>query len=86
MSANPLVVAPADTLVEVAQRMRERDTGSAAVADSGRLVGILTSRDVLRAFAARAHPGRSFVREWMTAEPVAVCAAPLFVAAVPFLS
>jgi hypothetical protein len=36
--------------------MRERDRGSAAVADHGRLIGILTSRDLLRAFAGRARP------------------------------
>ena len=52
MSADPLVVAPEDTLGEVAERMRERDVGSALVADYGRLIGILTSRDLLRALAA----------------------------------
>lgn len=72
MSTDPLVVAPEDTLGEVAERMRDRDTGSAAVADYGRLIGILTSRDLLRAFAARVHPSEARVREWMTAEPVAV--------------
>jgi CBS domain-containing protein len=72
MSADPLVVAPEDTLGEVAEKMRVRDTGSAAVADYGRLIGIMTSRDLLRAFAARVHPSEARVRDWMTAEPVAV--------------
>ena len=72
MSTDPLVVAPEDTLGEVAERMRDRDTGSAAVADYGRLIGILTSRDLLRAFAARVHPGEARVREWMTSEPLAI--------------
>lgn len=72
MSTDPLVVAPEDTLGEVAERMRSRDTGSAAVAHYGRLIGILTSRDLLRAFAFRVHPSEARVREWMTAEPVAV--------------
>jgi CBS domain-containing protein len=72
MSTEPLVVAPEDTLGEVAERMRERDIGSAVVSDYGRLIGILTSRDLLRAFAARVHPSEGRVREWMTAEPVAV--------------
>jgi sulfide:quinone oxidoreductase len=74
MTADPLVVAPEDTLGEVAEKMRERDSGSAAVAIDGRLIGILTSRDLLRAFAGRAHPSEARVREWMTAEPVAVAA------------
>ena len=74
MSADLLVVAPEDTLGEVSEKMRDLETGSAAVADYGRLIGILTSRDLLRAFAARVHPSEARVREWMTAEPVAVSA------------
>jgi CBS domain-containing protein len=70
--ADALVVAPGDTLGEVAERMRDLDVGSASVAEADRLVGILTGRDLLRAFAARADPAEARVREWMTAEPVAV--------------
>ena len=66
------VVGPEETLGEVAEKMRERDVGSAAVSDYGRLVGILTARDLLRAFGARAHPSEARVREWMTAEPVSL--------------
>ncbi len=72
MSSDLLVVSPEDILGEVAQTMRDRDTGSAAVALDERLIGILTSRDLLRAFAARVHPSQARVREWMTAEPIAV--------------
>jgi sulfide:quinone oxidoreductase len=66
----PLVVAPEDTLGEVAERMRAADVGAAAVAEFGHLIGILTARDMLHAFAARAHPSEARVRPWMTAEPV----------------
>jgi len=72
MSTDPLVVAPEDTLGEVAEKMRDRDVGSAVVADYGRLIGIITSRDLLRAFAGRVHSSEARVREWMTAEPVTV--------------
>jgi sulfide:quinone oxidoreductase len=72
MSADPLLVAPEDTLGEIAERMRERDLGSALVADCGRLIGILTSRDLLRALAGRVHSSEARAREWMTAEPIAV--------------
>jgi sulfide:quinone oxidoreductase len=72
MSVEPLVVAPEDTLGEIAEKMRARDVGSAAVADYGRLIGILTSRDLLHAFAGRVHPSEAQAREWMTAEPVTV--------------
>ena len=72
MKADPLIVAPEDTLGEIAERLRERDAGSALVCDYGRLVGILTSRDLLRAYAGRVHPSEGRAREWMTAEPVTV--------------
>jgi sulfide:quinone oxidoreductase len=74
MAADALVVAPEDTLGEVAELMRERDVGSALVAEYGRLVGILTSRDLLNALAARMHSSEARVRQWMTAEPIAVSA------------
>jgi sulfide:quinone oxidoreductase len=74
MSTELLLVAPEDTLGEVAEKLRERDAGSALVADYGRLIGILTSRDLLRAFAGRVHPSEARVREWMTAEPISVLA------------
>ena len=74
MSADALVVAPEDTLGEVAELMRERDVGSALVAEYGRLIGILTSRDLLNALAARVHSSEARVRQWMTADPIAVSA------------
>jgi sulfide:quinone oxidoreductase len=86
MSREPLVVAPEDTLGEVAEKMRERDLGSALVADYGRLIGILTSRDLLRAFAGRVHPSEARVREWMTAEPITVPAATPIDAAVTLMT
>jgi CBS domain-containing protein len=86
MSTDPLLVAPEDTLGEVAEKMRASDTGSALVSDYGRLIGILTSRDLLRAFAGRVHPSEARVREWMTAEPVTVSAATPIEAAVTLMT
>ena len=74
MSSDLLVVAPEDTLGEAAERMREHEVSSAMVADYGRLIGIVTSRDLVRAYAARVHPSEGRVREWMTAEPITVSA------------
>ena len=67
-----LVVSPEDTLGEVAEKLRELDVGSTLVADYGRVIGILTSRDLMRAFAGRVHPSEARAREWMTADPVTV--------------
>jgi sulfide:quinone oxidoreductase len=75
MSSDPVVVAPEDTLAEVAEQMRAHDVGSAVVADYGRLIGMTTSRDLVGAVAGRVHPSEARVREWMTAEPVATTAA-----------
>jgi sulfide:quinone oxidoreductase len=72
MTAHPLVVAPEDTLGEVAERMSELDVSSALAADHGRLIGILTARDLVRALAGRTHSSQARVRQWMTAEPIAV--------------
>jgi sulfide:quinone oxidoreductase len=72
MSTEPLVVGPDDTLGELAERMDDRDVGSALVVDYGRLIGIMTRRDLLRAMAQRVHPSDARVREWMTADPVTV--------------
>ena len=72
MRADVLVVSPEDTLGEVAEHMRDRDVGSALVTEYGRLVGILTSRDLLRALAGRVHSSEARVRQWMSGEPIAV--------------
>jgi CBS domain-containing protein len=70
MSRNLLAVAPEDTLGEAAERMTEEGVGSAVVLDAGRLIGILTERDVLRAAAGRVHSSDARVREWMTSDPI----------------
>jgi CBS domain-containing protein len=63
-------VAPEDTLGEAAERMAEDGVGSAIVVDGGRLIGILTERDLLGAVAGRVHTSEARVREWMTVDPV----------------
>jgi len=70
MHPDPLAAAPEDTIGELAERMRERDAGSALVLEFGRLVGIITTRDLLRALAARMHSSEARVRQWMTAAPL----------------
>jgi CBS domain-containing protein len=70
VSPNFLTVAPEDTLGEVAERMTAQNTGAVVVRDFGRLIGILTERDMLRAMAARVHTSDARVRQWMTLDPV----------------
>lgn len=56
------------TLTEAAEAMLEQHIGSIGVVEEGKLVGILTDRDLLRAVAARADGGTR-VGEWMTPDP-----------------
>jgi CBS domain-containing protein len=42
------------------------------VKDFGRLIGILSERDMLKAMAGRVHTSESRVREWMTPDPICV--------------
>jgi CBS domain-containing protein len=70
MSRDVVNVAPEDTLGEAAERMAEAGVGSSVVLDGGRLIGILTERDLLKAVAGRVHTSEARVREWMTADPV----------------
>jgi CBS domain-containing protein len=72
MSRDVLGVSPEDTLGEAAERMAGAGVGSVVVLDHGRLVGILTDRDLLHAVAGRVHSSEARVREWMTPDPITV--------------
>ena len=63
-------VAPEDTLGEVAERMTAKNVGAVVVKDFGKLIGILTERDLLKAMAARVHTSEARVRQWMTGDPI----------------
>jgi CBS domain-containing protein len=67
MAQDVLGVEPATSLVEAATRMHDRRVGAVVVLDAGRLVGILTERDVLRAVATGGTAGT--VSEAMTSAP-----------------
>ena len=70
MTGAIVAVAPEDTLGEAAERMADEGVGSAVVLDGGRLIGILTERDLLQAVAGRVHTSEARVREWMTGDPI----------------
>jgi CBS domain-containing protein len=70
MRSEFIEVAPEDTLGEVADRMNALNVGAVVVKDFGRLIGILTERDLLKAMAARVHSSEARVRQWMTENPI----------------
>jgi citrate synthase len=57
------------TLAEAAVRMHEAGTGSVIMTERGKVSGILTERDLLRAAAAAAEPTAEPASLWMTANP-----------------
>jgi CBS domain-containing protein len=67
-----ITVAPEDTLGEVARKMVDKSMGAVIVKDYGRLIGILTERDMLGAMAARVHTSEARVRQWMTPDPITI--------------
>ena|SRR5256885_11506520 len=68
MSRNLLSVEPGETITEAARRMVERNLGAVLVLDGGRLVGIMTERDLMRAVARGLHRD-AVVAEYMTKDP-----------------
>ena len=50
--------------------MTAKNVGAVVVKDFGRLIGILTERDLLKAMAARVHTSEARVRQWMTEDPI----------------
>lgn len=63
------VCGPDVPLAGAAAVMLEQSIGSLGVVEEGRLVGILTDRDVLRAMAAGVDGTAEAVSAWMTPDP-----------------
>ena len=68
MSRSLLTVEPGLGLKAVAERMVAKDVGAVLVIEHGRLVGILTERDILRAVAGGITDD-TLVSDWMTRDP-----------------
>jgi CBS domain-containing protein len=67
-------VAPRATIAEVARQMRLEDSDSVAVLNDGRLVGIITERDLVRAIADGVDPKQATAGVVMTPNPATVAA------------
>ena len=67
-----LSVEPDTTLAEVARQMRKGDSDSVAVMSGGRLVGIITERDLVKAIADGVDPEQASADVVMTADPATV--------------
>jgi CBS domain-containing protein len=67
-----LSVDPETTIADVARQMRTGDSDSVAVMSEGRLVGIITERDLVRAIADGVDPQQARADVVMTADPATV--------------
>jgi CBS domain-containing protein len=72
MTAACLTDSPEDSIAQAAAKMRQNQTGSILVMDSGKLAGILTERDVLRVVAEGKDPKTATVQDEMTDNPVTI--------------
>jgi CBS domain-containing protein len=69
-----LIADAAESLIEAASRMQFEEVGSLAVVEHGRLVGIITERDMSRALSDGVDPVETPVGRYMTGEPVTIAA------------
>ncbi len=71
MTSNPAVVKPDDPAAQAAVLMRQEDCGAIPVVADGKLVGIITDRDiVVRAVAVGKEPKSTPVSALMSADPI----------------
>ena len=73
MTRDPAALRSESTATEAATVMKREDCGSVPVVDGGKLVGIITDRDiVLRVVAAKKDPATVKMSEIMTKDPACI--------------
>jgi CBS domain-containing protein len=75
MTKAPETVTPGTYIGDVARIMRDLDVGFVPIAEEGRILGVITDRDItIRVTAAGLNPYDSPVQDFMTPNPVTVSA------------
>ena len=73
MTRDPATVQPGSTATEAAALMKSKDCGSLPIVEGGKVVGIVTDRDiVLRVVAAKKDPATVKISEIMTKGPATI--------------
>ncbi len=69
MSKSLITAEPSSTVAEAATIMGERHAGSTLVMEGGKLVGIFTERDIVRALSQDFDAPGHAISHWMTRDP-----------------
>jgi CBS domain-containing protein len=72
MTTNVEYCTPVDNVYEVAVKMRDLDVGAIPVVDHGRLIGMITDRDLVVRGIAEKRPGSTQVTEVMSDQLITV--------------
>ena len=72
MVSELVTVDPSTTVAQAAAIMGERGVGSVLVMDGGRLAGIFTERDLVRAVSQHSYAPRHLVADYMTSDPTTI--------------
>lgn len=72
MSAQLVTMASTSSLAEAASVMSQKRVGSVLIVEGGRLAGILTERDIVRAISHDIGAPRDAIAHWMSASPKTV--------------
>ncbi len=75
MTTDLLTIEPGTTVAEAATMMGARKVGAALVTSEGKLAGIFTERDIVKALAAHFDAAGHPVEQWMTSKPQTVTTA-----------
>ena len=73
MTANPSTIEADGFVVEAAKIMKQEDAGVVPVAENGRLIGMVTDRDIaIRVVAEGKDPQSTSIREVASTDPVTI--------------
>jgi CBS domain-containing protein len=72
MTSNPRTLAPGDSLQAAARIMRDEDTGVVPIVENGKVVGLITDRDIVIRSVADGGASSKAVREIASGDVVSV--------------
>jgi CBS domain-containing protein len=73
MTAEPITIAPEDSIAGAAAKMRAQNIGMLPVCEGETLTGVITDRDiVVECVASDSNPAECRVRDHMTANPISI--------------